>query len=214
MKTAILLIAAFLLAACAGPTATGPAASVTPEGERTRAMLVSFLMGTWETLPAASPKITLRMTEIWKGHANEQWMYAEYERPGEAGRPFRQRIYRFSELKGDMLVGDVYGVPEGGPNFAGEWRKRVPFEGLSPANLRRFDNCRIRIGRLHEAIFAGGTEGTRCRGDRPDVAYERSEFHLTSSTMRNLEQGYDVAGKRVAGEPWAYELRRMSREAR
>ena len=152
----------------------------------------------------------MRMAEFWKGRANEHWIYVEYVKPTDDGHPVRQRIYRFSE-SGGTITGTVYAAPR---HSAGEWRKARPFEGQTPADLKELENCRVIFVRQHEALFAGGTDGKACRGDRPDVAYERSEWYLSSSSVRNLEQGYDAAGRHTAGEARPWEFRKTDSVAR
>jgi hypothetical protein len=212
MKKSLVALFCFLLAACAGPsTQDAPVAGPTYQGQRVLGMLVSFLTGTWETLPGSTKEpMRIRMAEFWKGHANEHWIYAEYVKASDDGHPVRQRIYRFSESDG-TINGIVYRVPR---HSAGEWRKARPFEDHAPADLREFENCRVIFTRMHEALFAGGTDGKSCRGDRPDVAYERSEWYLSSSSVRNLEQGYDAAGRPTAGEPRPWEFRKTESVAR
>lgn len=176
--------------------------------------MVTFLGGTWDTLPAPGAKpVRLRMVEFWQGKPNEHWVYAEYVDPADESRPLRQRIYRFSE-RGRKIYGTVFRVPGEPGRYAGEWRKPAPFADLSPDRLEEFPGCGLVFQRQHEALFAGGTDGKGCRGDRPDVAYERSEFYLSSATLRNLEHGYDPAGRRIAGEARPLEFRKTGRTAR
>jgi hypothetical protein len=211
MRPAVLLLAC-LLAACAAADRPGSGeGEPTPQGQRELGMLAAFLPGTWDALPQPGQSATrLRMVEFWKKDKGERWIYAEYVNPAEDARPVRQRIYRFTE-RGRKIYGDVFKVPA---RFAGEWRKPDPFDGVGPGDLERFEKCRLVFVRQHEALFAGGTEGRECRGDRPGVAYERSEFHLSSATLRHLDQGFDAAGRVVAGEARPWELRKTSRVPR
>ena len=205
------LLSASLLAACAAPDRPDPSEGApTPHGQIELGIIAAFLPGTWESLPQAGQSpMRLRRGEFWKGKAGERWIYAEYANPSDDGKPVRQRIYRLTE-RGRKIYGEVLRVPGEAWRFAGEWRKAKPFDGLSPRELDPFEKCRLIFQRQQESLFAGGTEGRECRGDRPNVAYERSEFFLSSSSLRNLEQGYDPAGRVVAGEARPWDFRKMA----
>lgn len=206
------LVLCILVAACAQPEKTAtPEPGPTPNGQRELAIVVAFFGGTWDALalPGHVP-MRMRMVEFWKGTPNDHWMYAEYVDPKDESRPVRQRIYRFSE-RGRLIYGRVYAVPAG---RVGEWRKPQPFADLSPRSLQEMEGCRVIFERRHEALFAGGTDGNRCRGDLPGVAYERSEFFLSSATLKNTEHGFDAAGKRIAGQLPPWEFRKTGREVR
>lgn len=208
-RFAVLLLSA-LIAACAAPERATPEEGPTPHGQNELKMFVAFLQGTWDALPKAGQgPMRLRMVEFWRGKPNDHWIYAEYVDPADESRPVRSRIYRFSE-RARKLYGTVYRVPGEPGRHAGEWRKAKPFDGLSPRDFEPFPGCRLMFQRQQEALFAGGTEGKTCRGDRPGVAYERSEFFMSSATLRNLEQGYDPAGRVVAGEAGPWDFRKMS----
>lgn len=173
-------------------------------------VLLGLMTGTWDSRPG-KPAIRLRVVEFWKGKPNEHWVYLEHVAPGEE-RVVRQRIFRLSEA-GGKITAESY-LPADPKAAVGEWRNAAPFAHSSPSRLRALDDCIVVFEHRHGALFAGGTEGKACRGDRPRVAYERSEFLVTSSEMRNLEQGYDAAGERVAGEPAPWDLLRTSRDVR
>lgn len=216
MKNLLAGVLLTLLAACAASGDRAPAPGPTPHGQRELGLLASFLPGTWETLPRPGiAPLTLRMVEFWKDpqRANERWIYAEYVGTHDASRPVIQRIYRLSEAGGKISAA-VYGVPGDDLKYAGAWRQPRPFEGVEPDDLPTRPGCRIEFVLQHGVLFAGGTVGRNCRSRRPEVAYERSEFYLSSSSLRNLEQGYDAAGRVISGEGRLREYRRMSREAR
>jgi hypothetical protein len=209
-------MALFLVAACT-TVAQPPADPPTPLGQRQLGIFAGFLSGTWDSIAQAKgPGVgtRLRVAPLWpeRKARGEHWFYAEWVRTADEARPFRQRIYRFSE-GGGRIVGDAFRVP-GEATAAGEWRKERPFADRTPDGLQPFEGCRLLVTQSHLSLFAAGTEGRECRGDRPGVAYERSELYLGSSFMRNAEQGYDAAGVRLAGEEGFWEFRRMSREPR
>jgi len=179
------------LAACA----TQPADVSTAAGQRNLQLLVSFFAGTFETIAQTGARpdpVMLRQAPIWPGvSATERWLYVEYQREGEA-QPFRQRIYRFHESSGAILI-TPYELPSPATRFAGEWRKPAPFARLSPADLRERPECRLIFLRQSEIpVFNGGTQGKDCRGE---AGPEAPEYFITSSSIRH----------RIAQEtPWEF----------
>jgi hypothetical protein len=207
-----LLAACLLACACAAPPPKTPQPEPTGQGQREMEVLLALMMGTWDARPGTLP-IRLRIVEFWKGKPNEHWVYLEWVKPDDEKQPVRQRIYRFSEGGGTILA-QVFLPPGRDPAVhVGEWRNAAPFARYSPRDLRPLAGCDLLFEYRHGAIFAGGTLAKSCRGDRPDPLAERSEFLVTSSESRNLEQAYDASGKPIGVDTPLYDLVKSSREA-
>lgn len=215
---------ALILAACAAPQGPPPADAaasaprskprVTPR-QRELATVMSFMSGTFDSIAQASgPGVGTRMriAPMWveRQQAAEHWFYVEHSRIADDPRPFRQRIYRFTESEG-KLYGDVFALPGNPRDFAGEWRKPKPFERFTPAQLREYPGCRLAVGHM-TMIFWARTEGKACRAENPAAGHEYTEMLVSSSGMKNGEQAYDPAGRLIAGEAGVWDFRRMSRE--
>ena len=194
-----------------------PPAQPTPAGQRVLATLMSFLPGTFDSIAQEKGPGTgtrMRIAPFWRERekAGEFWLYVEHARAGDEARPFRQRIYRFTESRG-RIYGDVFALPGPAAGFAGEWRKPAPFAQYRAEQLREFAGCRLGGGQM-ETLFWMRTEGKACRAEHPAAAHEFSEMLVGPTGMKNGEQGYDAAGKLVAGEAGVWDFRRMSREPR
>ena len=210
--------AALLCFACActapspAPTAMSPALDArevsrpTPQGQAAMSLLVRFLTGTWETIPqpenmGASTPQKLWHAPFWLDRVDhgERWVYAEYALPGAEDRPFRQRIYRFTESDG-VITAAVFELPGPATRFVREWAKPQPFAAFKPADLEEQRGCRIRYLQQMDVIFNGGTAETTCPSGDPGAHHQRMEFFLTSSTLRTFESPRDAADK-VLGRP-------------
>jgi CpeT protein len=210
LALAILLFAG----ACAGvpPTAPSSNSSPTPVGPSYMPLLVRFMTGTFETVPqgttlGVSTPETIRQAPFWKDAKGELWMYAEYVRGGEE-RPYRQRIYRFTESAG-LINAAIFDLPGDPARFVGEWRKEAPFAGFKPADLKERVGCDVTFIPQMEVLFNGGRRGEGCHDEFPDAHHVHAEFYISSSSLRTWEYGRDAAGKQVAGPAGPSEFRKI-----
>jgi hypothetical protein len=210
-RTASLLAAALWLAACATTPAPDPFPDAQRIDPRPLETLSGFITGTYE-----STTVTLRIVRLWPERPAEYWFYEEFERSGEEGRPYLQRLVRIGMTGETTMLKVEYGLPGEASRFAGAWRDPgKAFAEIDPRGLREVPNCRQQVQVQHLIVYAGGTIGKACQAHVPPGAYEISDFWLTTSTLRTWNRGYDAAGKIVWGSSTGpLELRRMSVTAR
>ncbi len=224
MRQALLLLLALVLGACATPPAEKvvPIPAVDPLAatlaQRDIELLVTYLEGTWETIPQPagqgdSTPIRLRFSRLWPERAGEYWMYAEYVKPEDDRQALRQRIFRF-QREGARIFAGLYRVPGDPAASVGEWRKDRPFAGVNPPSLEEIAGCRTVWVKQMESLFAAGTEGKRCPGDRPQTIDEHSDFYLASSSIRSWVRGLDASGKQVEGPSGPSEFRKIAAKPR
>jgi hypothetical protein len=210
------MLALGALASCAplAPPDPFPPEKRTPSGARGLEFFASLMVGTFESIeqrPGAgdSSRVRLRQARLWPERKGEVWIYAEYERVGVEGRPYRQRIYRLGEA-GDQFLAITYRIPGNAASRAGAWRDARPLHDVDPARLEERVGCRILWSMLY-VTFRGGTQGTACPADDPAAKYERSEFSLSSTALRTWDRGFDANGTQVSGSTEGpLEMRRVS----
>jgi hypothetical protein len=217
MKNALAFVVLALLAACASappPEVFKP----TPRGQRELAVIMSFMSGTYDSIGQEGPGVKgpgpgtrMRIAPFWKEREKqgEYWLYVEHTQVANDTKPFRQRIYRFTESEG-AFTGAVYALPGSPERFAGEWRKPSPFAEYQPAQLREYEGCRLKVGQM-TMIFWARTEGKTCSAEL-GAYQEYTEMLVASNGMKDGEQAYDASGKLVAGEAGVWDFRRTSRE--
>src|SRR5258707_1115738 len=160
-----------------------------------------------------STPIRLRFSRLWPERAGEYWMYAEYVKPEDDRQALRQRIFRF-QREGARIFAGLYRVPGDPAASVGEWRKDRPFAGVNPPSLEEIAGCRTVWVKQMESLFAAGTEGKRCPGDRPQTIDEHSDFYLASSSIRSWVRGLDASGKQVEGPSGPSEFRKIAAKPR
>jgi hypothetical protein len=234
MKAASVLVS-LLVAGCAAAPPTAPraaaAANAPTQGaaaaadplaavraQRDLEILAVFLEGTWDTVPQAekqgvSTPMRLRFARLWPERSGEYWLYAEYVNPADERQVLRQRIFRWTR-DGDRIESRLYRLPGDAASFAGEWRKARPFERVDPARLREAEGCRSLWTRQMESVYAGGTLGNNCQGDRPEVRHEHSDFYVSSTSIRGWIRGLDASGKQVDGPIGPSEFRKTAQKPR
>lgn len=224
MRNFTALFLASLLTACAAAPVQKSAAMADVDplaatlAQRDLELLMTYLEGTWETIaqPAGqgdSTPMRLRMARLWPEKAGEYWIYAEYVKADDDRQALRQRIFGFKR-EGTRIVGRLYRVPGSAAAALGEWRKDRPFAGVDSASLREMPGCQTFWVKQMESLFAAGTEGKSCRGDRPEVVDEHSDFYLASSSMRTWIQGLDASGKQAEGPTGPSEFRKIAQKPR
>ena len=141
-RTASLAAAALWLGACATAT-TDPFPDAQRIDPRPVETLSSFLTGTYESIP---PKDTLRVVRLWPERPAEYWFYEEFERSGEEGRPYLQRLVRIGMTGETTMLKIEYGLPGEASRFAGAWRDPgKAFANIDPKGLREVPNCRLQV---------------------------------------------------------------------
>lgn len=168
-------------------------------------LLASRMTGTYSSArqAAADPayfEISLVMTPIWQDRpgADERWLYVEQAMASALAKPYRQRIYRLTQVGPRTFKSDVYTLPGNPLDYAGAWRDPSRFAALKPSDLTLRDGCSILLDYDGDA-FRGGTEGTKCPSDLRGAAYATSQATIKPDRMISWDRGFDAQGKQVWG---------------
>ena len=183
-------------------------------GARELAVAMSYLPGTYESIEqekgGPGPGTRMRIAPMWveRTRDGEYWFYVEHTKIETDDKPFRQRIYRFTN-DNRKFAADVFALPGDAKAFVGEWKKEKPFEKFSAGDLREYEGCRLAIGHMMTMWWAR-TEGKTCRAETPGAGHEFSEMFVSTAGMKNGHQAYDPDGRLIAGEPGVWDFRRVA----
>ncbi len=152
----------------------------------------------------------LHVTPIWTERGEGyRWYYLEQALASAPARPFRQRVYRMSDLADGTFLCVVYALPRP-QRFAGEWRAELPLVRLSPDSLLEREGCELIFRRSADGSFAGATRERRCPSELRGAKWTTSEAVVTRERLLSLERGYDSTGVQVWGPTkGAYEFLRV-----
>ncbi|MGK4476530.1 chromophore lyase CpcT/CpeT [Aeromonas molluscorum] len=143
---------------------------------------------------------SLRLMEIWPGRPGVRWIYAEQSLAERAPRPFRQRIYRFSEASGGRILMSELTMPRA-TDFAGAWRQPELLDSLTPQQLSLRQGCEIWLHRQPSGEYQGHSDIGRCTTDFGGASTLVQYLWIGPDRVRLLDRAYDEGGKLRWGSP-------------
>lgn len=169
------------------------------------ARLLELMTGTFSSAQqaAADPDnyrdIRLVMTPVWADRADGPWLYVEQAAATSLDKPYRQRVYRITELPSGEFESAVFTLPGDPLRFAGAWRSARPLDDVAPSDLDRRGGCSMFIRAQSRDLYAGSTRGNRCASDLRGARFATSEATITPEGMITWDRGFDENGSQVWG---------------
>jgi len=211
------LIAAglFVFASCGGPAQPG---SEQRGSTGDLDLLTQLMIGSFSSQEQseADPRyfdIRLEMAPLWKGRRDGRWLYVEQAVATSLDEPYRQRVYRITQLDATTFKSTVYTFEE--PlRFAGAWKQPEPLKDLSPADLTERTGCAIYLVKSGDSLFVGNTIGETCESELEGAAYATSEARISPGGLYTWDRGFDANGQQVWGaQDGGYIFKRVVIEA-
>lgn len=177
------------------------------ESEASVGLLKGMLVGSFSSAEQAAQDpeyrdIRLHMTEIWRERNDGPWLYVEQAMAGMP--PYRQRVYRLSQLSGTMFQSAIYELPgsfeDVVKNFAGAWKEPRLLANLSPRDLVQRDGCEVVL--KYDAStrsFRGSTLGANCPSSLRGSTYATSIITLQDGVLVSWDRGFDARNEYVWG---------------
>jgi hypothetical protein len=165
-------------------------------------LLVEWMSGTFSSAAQADQDpeffdISLHMTPIWTDREDGRWLYVEQAVSDAQDRPYRQRVYRVSEVAPDLFESTVFTVPDPGA-VIGAWRQETPLDELTPDDLTEREGCSILMRRSGPS-FVGSTLAWLCTSSLRGAAYATSEVMITPDGMISWDRGFAEDSQQVWG---------------
>lgn len=167
------------------------------------ALLVSYMQGSFSSEEQSKTDtnffdIRLQMKPMWLERSDAIWIYVEQAVASKMDRPYRQRVYRVSQLSDGTFESAVFTFPD--PlKYAGDWRKDKPLEELSPSDLTERKGCSVFLVKNEDGSFTGGTKGKSCESDLRNAKYASSEVVINANGMTSWDRGYNEKDEQVWG---------------
>jgi len=165
--------------------------------------LLTWMTGSFSSAEQAKADSTIgdiriEMVSIWKHRSDAYWIYVEQAAAEAMDEPFRQRVYRLSQVNDTLFKTDIYSFAE--PlRFAGDWKKPIPLEKLTVDSLNLVDGCSLFFKRSGDTAFVGSTLGKGCLSSMGGAKYATSEVKITATGMTMWDRGFTAADKQVWG---------------
>ncbi|MBK6341986.1 MAG: chromophore lyase CpcT/CpeT [Flavobacteriales bacterium] len=140
--------------------------------------------------------IELEMVRIWAKRKDGAWFYMEQAAAESKAKPYRQRVYRLTEVNDSTFRSETHTIRNGERYFA---PIGTSTSSLSCTRIPSMDGgLHHHLASLQEHL-SGGTNGRDCPNSRSGAAYATSEVTIRSDRMMSWDRGYDDAGKQVWG---------------
>lgn len=143
--------------------------------------------------------ITLEMAPIWADRAGEHWIYVEQALGTMPDKPYRQRVYRVTQVEDGTFVSVVYTMPNP-EKYVGAWQAETPLANLKPEDLELREGCTVYLEYdAEKERFTGGTRGEGCSSSLRGAAYATSEVVIIPGRLESWDRGFDQTGAQVWG---------------
>jgi CpeT protein len=168
--------------------------------------LISYMVGSFDSQDQAAKQpddfmdIRLHMAPIWPARTDAKWLYIEQATGARQDRPYRQRIYRVTQIDATTFRSEVFELPGDPLKFAGAFADTSKLNSVTPEALKLRDGCDITlVYNPANATFTGSTRERACPSDLRGAAYASSDVTISSSMLISWDRGFNSEGKQVWG---------------
>ncbi|MEX1310019.1 MAG: chromophore lyase CpcT/CpeT [Candidatus Sulfomarinibacteraceae bacterium] len=141
--------------------------------------------------------VDLHITPVWTDRGDGRWLYVEQAVADAPDLPYRQRVYRVTEVAPGLFENRVYTLPDPGA-VTGAWREEAPLDDLSPDDLEEREGCSI-VMRRRGNTFIGSTLGWLCTSSLRGATYQTSDVMITPDGMISWDRGFAEDNRQVWG---------------
>lgn len=193
MRHALLrTVPALLVVACSSP----------PPAPSELETLASWMTGEFASSAQAAADsnyldVHLRAARIWTERTDGAWLYVEQSLATAPDDPYRQRVYRLRESD-SVFESSVFEIPDA-RRYVGAASDTARFASLAPDSLIAREGCAVRLRRVAEGAFEGGTVGSDCTSALRGAVYATSEVRVTPDGTTSWDRGFDRDGVQVWG---------------
>jgi len=140
--------------------------------------------------------IRLSILPIWTDRKDDAiWLYVEQAMSGKENNPYRQRVYRLSEISKGNFESAVFTL-KSPLRFVGNLEK---VNVLIPDSLIQREGCSVFLKKVGKKKYVGATENRKCSSDLRSASYATSEVTVTPKLLASWDRGYDASDKQVWG---------------
>ena len=198
-KTLSLLITIIILTLSAGSVRAG----VAPD-RVTIDTLIAWMTGSFSSAEQAAADsdyydIRLEMVPIWREHSEGIWIYVEQAMASSLDKPYRQRVYFLTQIGDTAFKSEVFTFRTNPLQYAGEYKKEIPFDGLGPEILAEREGCAIYLDYDGKGAFVGSTRDPICHSNLNGARYATSEVRLTVTELYSWDRGFNAVKQQVWG---------------
>ena len=209
------LTASFSVVSCTSKEEPKPVFRPNPSApDMTLGRLQEWLIGSFSSEEQAKADtsffdVRIHCVPVWRERSDAHWLYVEQAVATALDHPYRQRVYRLSQIDDTTFRSENFRLPD--PlRFVGEWEKEIPLVRLRPDMLEKCTGCDVYLYPEGDSAYVGGTVGDSCFSDLRGGSRVSSEARVTADGMINWDRGYDDEERQVWGsEKGPYVFKRV-----
>lgn len=137
----------------------------------------------------------LNIARIWASRTDGLWFYVEHATHGFESKPYRQRVYRFSENQPGIFECDIFSM-DSPLRFA--QRPDSCERALTPDSLNQRVGCTLFLKKKGE-VFTGGSTNKACQSERKSAKYTTTLLTVSANEIKMWERGYTEKDVQVLG---------------
>jgi CpeT protein len=166
-------------------------------------LLASYMQGSFSSEEQSQKDTTyfniiLHMKKMWQQRTDGIWIYVEQAAASSADKPYRQRVYKLTQLSDGSIESAVFTFSD--PlKYAGEWKNENPLEELNPSKLAQRKGCSVFLSKNDDGSFTGSTKGKGCESDLRSAKYATSEVTIKKDGMVSWDRGFNDNDEQVWG---------------
>lgn len=166
-------------------------------------LLASYMQGSFSSEEQSQKDTTyfniiLHMKRMWQQRTDGVWIYVEQAVASSADKPYRQRVYKLTQLSDGSIESAVFTFSD--PlKYAREWKSENPLEELNPSNLTQRKGCSVFLSKNDDGSFTGSTKGKGCESDLRSAKYATSEVIIKKDGMVSWDRGFNENDEQVWG---------------
>ncbi len=141
--------------------------------------------------------IELEMVRIWPKRKDGAWLYVEQAAAETKAKPYRQRVYRLTQVNDSTFRSEIHTIRHG-ERYFGAYKDFMLLAQLHPDSIDVMEGCAITLHR-RGSVYSGSTQGRDCPNSRNGAVYATSEVTLRSDRMISWDRGYNADGVQVWG---------------
>jgi len=173
-------------------------------------MTGSFSSAAQAAQDSAFFSINLEMNPIWPQHTDAMYLYVEQAVSTKLEAPYRQRVYRITQLTQSEYSSEVFELPNA-QRFIQKGNTPEVFDALTPDSLVVREGCAVYLSKVSGKEFSGSTRADQCKSSLYGAAYATSKVQVFKDKIISWDQGWDDSGEQVWGaEKGGYIFDRIS----